>query len=268
MKLTKKEEAEVIKVYDTWLHSYLNGDVKTYDSYFDDQYHFIGSTDNEDFLNRKDTTGFFKKTADQLAGKVEIRNNIRTIEKFNELIFVTERFDAYFLIESEWSYYGKFRFTSALQKKKEGWRFIYQHFSTPDSKAQEGETIGTEQIAAENLMLREAVKRRTTELEQKNRELAIEAATERVRTQAMAMQHPDDLDRVNKEILNQLNLLQIPGLTGVTFYLVNENGWVNAWDFSSPGNMGNQNSYSLQFDLKNPRHSPIHFHLPNKKSLR
>ena len=250
MKLTKKEEAEVIKVYDTWLHSYLNGDVKTYDSYFDDQYHFIGSTDNEDFLNRKDTTGFFKKTADQLAGKVEIRNNIRTIEKFNELIFVTERFDAYFLIESEWSYYGKFRFTSALQKKKEGWRFIYQHFSTPDSKAQEGETIGTEQIAAENLMLREAVKRRTTELEQKNRELAIEAATERVRTQAMAMQHPDDLDRVNKEILNQLNLLQIPGLTGVTFYLVNENGWVNAWDFSSPGNMGNQNSYSLQFDFK------------------
>ena len=80
-----------------------------------------------------------------------------------------------FLSQENGAYYGKFRFTSALQKKPEGWRFIYQHFSTPDSKAQEGETIGTEQIAAENRMLRDAVKRRTIELEQKNRELEIEA---------------------------------------------------------------------------------------------
>ena len=250
MNLTKKEQADVSEVYEIWLNSYLTGDVKTYDSYFDDRYRFIGSTSNEDFLNRNDTTRFFEVTADQLAGKVEIRNNRRTLEKFDDLIFITDLFDAYFLNGNNWEYYEKFRFTSILKKTNDDWRFVYQHFSTPDSKAQEGETIGTEQIAAENLMLREAVKRRTTELEQKNRELAIEAATERVRTQAMAMQHPDDLDKVNKEILNQLNLLQIPGLTGVTFYLVNENGWVNAWDFSSPGNMGNQNSYSLQFDFK------------------
>ena len=85
------------------MNSYLNGDVKTYDSFFDDKYHFIGSTENEDFLNRKDTTRFFKDTAEQLAGKVEIRNNQRTIEKFDGLIFITERFDAYFLIAGEWS---------------------------------------------------------------------------------------------------------------------------------------------------------------------
>ncbi len=44
MKLLKKELEEVTGIYDTWMHSYLNGDVKTYDSYFDDDYHFIGST--------------------------------------------------------------------------------------------------------------------------------------------------------------------------------------------------------------------------------
>ncbi len=54
MKLTKKLEAEVLQVYDTWLTSYLNGDVKTYDHYFDDEYRFIGSTGNEEFLNRKE----------------------------------------------------------------------------------------------------------------------------------------------------------------------------------------------------------------------
>ena len=80
------------------------------------------------------------------------------------------------------------------------------------------------------------------------REAQIEVAIERVRAQSMAMHHPDDLDIVNKEILSQLNWLQIQGLTGVTFYLIDENGWVKAWDFSSPGNTGDQSSYTLQFD--------------------
>ncbi|GAB2617402.1 ATP-binding protein [Belliella aquatica] len=82
------------------------------------------------------------------------------------------------------------------------------------------------------------------------REAQIEVAVERVRAQSMAMHHPDDLDKVNKEILTQLNWLQIEGLSGVTFYLVDQDGWVKAWDFSSPGNIGNQNSYTLQFDFK------------------
>ncbi|MCL4706865.1 hypothetical protein KJ068_16975 [bacterium] len=81
------------------------------------------------------------------------------------------------------------------------------------------------------------------------REAQIEAALERVRARAMAMHHSDDLDKVNKEILNQLHWLQVPGLTGVTFYLTDEHGWVKAWDFSSPGNIGNPNSYTLQYDF-------------------
>jgi len=210
MNLTKKEREEVTKVYDTWLNSYLTGDVETYNSFFDDRYHFIGSTDNEDFLDRRETTKFLQDTADQLAGKVEIRNNRRIIEKFEGLIFVTELFDAYFLIENEWTYYGKFRFSSALKKNKEGLRFIYQHFSTPDTKAEEGETIGTEKIAAENLMLREAVKRRTVELEQKNRELEIESALERVRARTMAMQKSEELPQAANLLFQQVQSLGMP----------------------------------------------------------
>ena len=169
MKLTKKLEEEVTQVYDTWLNSYLTGDVKTYDYYFDDEYRFIGSTGNEEFLNRKDTTNFFEVTAGQLAGKTDIRNSNKTIELFGELIFITQLLDAWFLNGNEWAYYGRFRFTSVLRKNDDGWRFIYQHFSTPDLKAVEGETIGYEKISAENLELREAVKRRTIELNEKNR---------------------------------------------------------------------------------------------------
>ena len=207
MKLTKKQEAEVTKVYNTWLNSYLNGDVKTYDSYLDKDYHFIGSTDNEDFLTRKETTKFFKTTADQLAGKCQIKKNIRIIEKFDDLIFITERFDANFLIEKKWVYYGKFRFSSVMHKKAEGWRFIYQHFSLPDSKAQDGETLGAEQVSKENQELRDAIKRRTAELEIKNKELEIETSLEKVRAVAMGMHKPDDMLGVCKTMYNELKSL-------------------------------------------------------------
>jgi signal transduction histidine kinase len=93
--------------------------------------------------------------------------------------------------------------------------------------------------------------------ETQTRESQINLAVERVRAQSMAMHHPDDLDKVNKEILSQLNWLQVPGLSGVTFYLIDENGWVKAWDFSSPGNMGEQSSYTLQFDSN--RHEMLGF---------
>jgi signal transduction histidine kinase/ketosteroid isomerase-like protein len=193
MKLTKETESEILKVYDTWLHSYVTGDVKTYDHYLDDAYHFIGSTNNEEFLSRKDTTNFFRDTAEQFAGKTELRNESKTLEEFGELIFITHVFDAWFLANADWVYYGRFRFSSVLRKNKEGWRFIYQHFSMPDSKAQEGDTIGYDQISAENLQLREAIKRRTIELEHKNRELEIEGSLERIRAKAMAMRESADL---------------------------------------------------------------------------
>ena len=67
MNLSKKDEKELLKVYETWWKSYLNGDIDTYNHYLDDDFRFVGSTEGEEFLNRKDTTAFFEATADQLA---------------------------------------------------------------------------------------------------------------------------------------------------------------------------------------------------------
>ena len=193
MKPTKKIEAAVLDVYHKWLHSYLNGDVKTYDSYFDNSFHFIGSTNNEEFLTRKDTTNFFKATAEQLAGKTQLRNETKIIEQFGELVFITHLFDAWFLNGNDWSFYGRFRFSNILEQNEDGWHFVYQHYSTPDSKAQDGETIGFNQITKENLELREAIQRRTVELEEKNKELEIEGSLERIRAKALAMTSSEDL---------------------------------------------------------------------------
>ncbi|PWK17772.1 ATP-binding protein [Xanthomarina spongicola] len=193
MKLTKKIETEIWKIYDTWMQGYLNADVETYNYYFDEDYHFIGSTNNEEFLNKKDTTDFFRATGDQFAGLTDLRKETKTLEVFGEHVFLTHFFDAWFKNDKDWSYYGRFRFSSVMHKTKEGWRFIYQHFSMPDSKSEEGQTIGFDKVHLENQELREAILRRTTELEQKNRELEVETALERIRAQAVAMKESSDL---------------------------------------------------------------------------
>jgi len=193
MKLTKKLQTEIWKIYDTWMQGYLNADVETYNSYFDEDYHFIGSTNNEEFLNRKDTTDFFRATGDQFAGMTDLRKETKTLEIFGEHVFLTHFFDAWFKNDEDWSYYGRFRFSSVMHNTKEGWRFIYQHFSMPDSKSEEGQTIGFDKVHLENQELREAIQRRTSELEKKNRELEVETALERIRAQAVAMKESTDL---------------------------------------------------------------------------
>ncbi|GGW97013.1 ATP-binding protein [Salegentibacter mishustinae] len=185
--MDKAIEIELKKVYDTWLNAYLNGDVKTYDAYFDTDYRFIGSANNEEYLNRKDTTKFFEATAHQLAGKTELRKNEITISQYTNVFFITHFFEAYFLHNSHWEYYGRFRFSSVMIKTKNGWKFIYQHFSMPDNKVNTGKTIGFEAVTSENMQLKEAIKRRTVELEQKNEQLQI--ALEDLRaTQAQLIQ--------------------------------------------------------------------------------
>ena len=239
MKLSKQTEKEVLQVYDTWLQSYLHGDVATYDSYFDDEYHFIGSTGNEEFLSRKDTTKFFENTAEQLAGKCDLRKETRILEQFGGLVFLTHVFDAWFLMDTGYSYYGRFRFTNILHKNKDGWRFIYQHFSTPDSKTEEGETIGFDKVHAENQELREAIKRRTIELERKNRELEIENALEKVRAIALSMQQPGDMVDVCRIISEQLQLLGVKDIRNVqTAIIDDEKGTYLNYQYFAPYRKG------------------------------
>ncbi|MCA1802150.1 MAG: nuclear transport factor 2 family protein, partial [Rhodothermaceae bacterium] len=210
MKLTKEQEAEIWQVYSTWLTAYLNADVKTYNAYLDDDYHFIGSTNNEEFLNRTDATTFFERTGEQFAGIMDLRNEIKILEVFDTSIFITHFCDVWFINDKERTYYGRFRLSSVMQEKNEGWRFIYQHFSMPDSKSDEGESIGFDKVNAENIELKEAIKRRTIELESKNRELEIETALERVRARAMAMHKSYELTEVVSVLFEKLKDLQIP----------------------------------------------------------
>lgn len=169
--MDQSAKIEIKQLYDTWFQAYINGDVQTYGSYFDDDYRFIGSTSNEEYLNKKDTILFFEATAYQFSGKIDSRKVEWTISQYGGLYFITHFVEAYFLNNNNWDYYGRFRLSSVVTKTADGYKFIYQHFSMPDSKADDGETIGFDAVANENIELKEAIKRRTAQLEQKNEEL-------------------------------------------------------------------------------------------------
>ena len=215
MKLNKKLEAEILKVYNAYWDSYFNGDMQAFASLLHENVQLIGSSENEVFNNKRSAMKFYKATAGQVAGKAGVRNRKITMQLVGNSVLVIEQSDFYVLIDNEWSFYGNGRISTLLQKTDKGWKIIHEHGSLPDSKAGEGEQVNTERIKAENRQLREAVKRRTIELEVKNRELEIETALERVRVVATGMRNPEDMLDVCKTISLQLESLGIKEIRNV-----------------------------------------------------
>ena len=250
MKLTKKEEAEIRDLMDDYWNSYFSGDLDHWATYLVDDYRNIGGTEEEIWDSKKEIIDYTHRVINQMKGVSEIRNKQTQIIPYDPYIMVHELMDIYIKIEDEWTFYQKFRLSSLIQNTTTGWKVLHQHGSYPDSKTTEGEAFAFDTLKSENVKLQKAISERTVELEYKNRELEIEAATERVRVQSMAMQHPDDLEKVNKELLHQLTKLKIEGLSGVSFYFVDEDEIVTVWDLSSPGSMNDPNSYSFKYDSK------------------
>jgi SnoaL-like domain len=204
MKLTKQLKAEITDMYEAFWGALFYADIDMYSLFLDEDYRLIGTTEQEFFFSKAEAVRFLQATADQLAGNLERRNSRHKIEIIDNLVFITDQFDAYVLIDDKWSFYEKTRVTTLIQEKKNGWKIMQQHFSFPDNKAGSGQTIGLEKIAKENLQLKEAIRRRTIELELKNKELEIEFSLERVRAVAMGMKQPADMLEVCEVIAREL----------------------------------------------------------------
>jgi ketosteroid isomerase-like protein len=215
MKLTKQQEIKAMRAYNAYWDNYLKGDVEAMASLLSNKYTQVGSAETEVFFNKKDAVKFLYDTIDQVAAKLEMRNRSIKLEKQNNFLLFHELCDLYALAECEWIFYSKFRATTIMEEKRQGWKIIHQHSSFPDARTGEGENIAIDKLAEENRELREAVKRRTVELEHKSRELEIEASLERVRSIAMGMREPADMLDVCKTISIQLQLLGVKEIRNV-----------------------------------------------------
>ena len=222
MKLTKKLEAEILKTYSEVWNAYLSGDMRTFASILDESCYIIGSAAGEIFSNKKAAVKYYKATAEQIAGKAEFRNRKIKVMPVEKGVMVNENSDFYLLIDDQWTFYGPARISSLFHKKNNKWKVIHQHGSFPDSKTEEGEQVNTDKIKAENIQLRDAVKRRTEELENKNRELEIETALERVRAVAMAMRKPEDLSGIGETLFTELKSLGFADLRNTEIIIISD----------------------------------------------
>ncbi|HET6767275.1 MAG TPA: nuclear transport factor 2 family protein, partial [Chitinophagaceae bacterium] len=248
MKLTKKLEAEVLKAYHTIWDAYLRGDMRTFVSILDENCYIIGSAAAEVFSNKKEAVKYYKATAKQITGKAEFRNRKINVMPADKGFMVNEESDFFLLIDDQWTFYGPARISSLFHKKNNKWKVSHQHGSFPDSKTEEGEQVNTEKIKAENIQLRDAIKRRTIELENKNRELEIEAAVEKVRVRALAMHKSQEIIEVVKTLRNELLELDLDGITAVTICLKQDDGRIRLWDITDLENTGRY-SWDVTFDI-------------------
>jgi signal transduction histidine kinase/ketosteroid isomerase-like protein len=206
---SKKLRTEILTVYQAFWNAYLSGNVKQFASLLTDDYEMIGTTEEEIFHGKAKAVKYMKATVSQIKGIVTAKNNDVQLIRVGEMVMVNETFDLYVTIDGQPTFYGQVRASSLLRKEKGKWKVCHQHGSMPDTRASEGETIAATQIRKENLELREAVKRRTKELEDKNRELEIEAALEKVRTRSLAMHKSEELKEVVFTVFEQLGDLGI-----------------------------------------------------------
>jgi len=210
--MNKNVESEILEIYNDYLNSYFKGDIQQFSSFIDEGFRVIGTSEIEVFNSKRETLKFYEESKDEIAHKTELRNRHIEVVPVDKLMLVQEISDFYILINGEWNFYSKVRISTFFIQTSSGWKLINQHGSLPDTKTQGGETVAFEKISKENQELRDAVKRRTIELEQKNNELELESALERVRTVAMSMQKPDDLSTIGRTIFNDLSSLGFDGI--------------------------------------------------------
>jgi signal transduction histidine kinase len=222
VKLTKRKIAEARNVYDLYWESYTKGDMETFVSTLDETYEMIGTSDTEVCHTKEEGIKFYEAQMQEVVGKAELRNRQIKVVPMDQLVLINEHSNIYVMTESAWNFYSKIRISTWLRETETGWKVVQQHGSLPDMRVQEGETMAIDKISRENLELRVAVKRRTAELENKNRELEIEATLERVRAVAMSMKKPEDMLAVCRVISDELQHLGVEHIRNVQTAIIDE----------------------------------------------
>jgi signal transduction histidine kinase len=235
LRIQKKEtQAQAARtVYETYWDSYTNGDLETFANTLDDTFEMIGTSESEVCHTKAEGIAFYKAQMQEVVGKVEMRNRQIDVIPVDSLMLVNEICAIYVRADSAWNFYSTIRISTFLRETKDGWKVIQQHGSLPDMRVQEGETLAIEKISRKNLELRDAVRRRTAELDDKNRELAIEAALERVRSKTMSMHASQDVDLAVITLFDELLKLGVDKSVRSGIGILNQSRIMEVWTGSA-----------------------------------
>ncbi len=160
-------EQEVLAAYKSFMAIAFSGNTQEFLSIHDEVPLIIGTTAEEWFESKGQLKQYYEKITGQIVGKLDFRNReikAKPIEQHHFLI--TEKSDLFVELDGDWIFLSPFR-TSVILRKSEGkWWIFHQHASVPDQHTVAGESLPYAKLKGEYDELKEAIKKRTIELEQ------------------------------------------------------------------------------------------------------
>ncbi len=229
MKTKKDIEIEVIGVHNLFWESYASRDIELRFSLCSEDVTFIGSGLHEKALNRTEYKKINIEGVKQFPDPFQIEFLWTKISMITEVVACVESEVVWSqLINNELSK-ELLRNTTLLKYDNSKWLVTHVHGSVPDYRLKEGDYMTNEHTIIRNRELERQVFERTQdlnrtleELEQKNHDLEIESALEKVRFSALAMKEPADMVNVCNVISDQLQLLGVKDIRNIQTAVINE----------------------------------------------
>ncbi|TVQ07463.1 MAG: GHKL domain-containing protein [Balneolaceae bacterium] len=140
----------------------------------------------------------------------------------------------------------EFRSSLVFELINNAWKLVHLHSSIPSDT--ENDYFHVNEWKAEKEKLEKLVAEQTSDLQQKNRELEMEAATERVRAVAMGMQKPEDIMKVLDIIKREVERFELENI-GTWFWIFNDDHTLTQWDISEVDPNGIIGGINITIDL-------------------
>jgi signal transduction histidine kinase len=185
----------------------------------------FGTTIDEKLFGIKELQSLLIRQKEQSSG-MELSWKINTLDIHisadeNSAIFTNEIF--LYITESENPIEMYMRFSVVLEYVQNKWLVVHWHGSKPEHVESEKDTWGIQTWKEKAESLEKEVAERTADLVEKNKELSIEAALEKVRAVAMGMKKPEDMLDVCRIISLQLLKFDVNNIRNVQTAIINEN---------------------------------------------
>jgi len=200
----------------------------------------FGTTIDERIFSLDDLRALIQRQAEQSEG-MEMHWDIKTccqkIAKNEHVAFFADDVTCRINMNGE-LIEMQFRYSSVFEFRADKWLAIHFHGSKPELVETATDTYSVQKWKQKAETLEKMVAERTAELQEKNRELEIEAALERVRSRSLAMHKSDELQDVVNITFEKLKELGVVLDTSVTIKIISEDSkdfvyWVATPDIVS-----------------------------------
>jgi hypothetical protein len=184
----------------------------------------FGTTEDERIFSSQEFFDLIKRQEEQATG-IKLEHQIKPVHRRvlngeNSAIYVD---DMIMRITTDSDQFEiKLRFSIVFEYQEKKWIVVHWHGSKPEEVKSEEDTWGIDIWKKKTEELEQIISEKTADLVEKNRELAIEAALEKVRAVAMGMKKPEDMLAICGIISEQLEKFGVEKIRNIQTAIIDE----------------------------------------------